>query len=221
MNNGLTLNSGKTKVMILGSDAYTREFELETLPCFVLDGTSLPYVTKARSLRVMFTNTLDWRVHAKHVTRKAFGSLYTLRFFSHALTRDVRKHLAETLIFPQFHYAVPVYNHLDKDRTEKLEKALKACVRFVVGRILRRDHITPYRLALGWLSANRRRLYFIGLQAFKVVYNAHPLYLTQRFNCRLNVDLDLRRSDRHSPQSFEPPPRRTEAYKHSFALRPP
>ena len=59
-NNGLTLNSGKTKVMILGSDAYTREFDLETLPRVVIDGTSLPYVTEARSLGVMFTNTLDW-----------------------------------------------------------------------------------------------------------------------------------------------------------------
>ena len=62
------------------------------------------------------------------------------------------------------------------------------------------------------------KAYFIGLQAFKVVANAHPLYLTQRFNCRLNVDLVLRLSDRHPPQSFELPPRRTEAYKHSFAL---
>ena len=97
----------------------------------------------------MFTNTLDWRVHANHVTRKVFGSLYTLRFFSHALTRDVRKHLAETLVFSQFDYAAPVYNHLDKDRSEKLEigKALRACVRFVVGRIPRRDHIT---LLIGW-----------------------------------------------------------------------
>ena len=117
----------------------------------------------------MFTNTLDWRVHAKHVTRKVFGSLYTLRFFSHALTRDVRKHLTKTLVFPQFDYAASVYNHLDKDRTEKLEKALKACVRFAVGKIPRCDHITPYRLALGWLSAKRRRLYFIGLQAFNGV----------------------------------------------------
>ena len=217
-NNGLTLNSGKTKVMILGSDAYTRELDLETVPRVIIDGTSLPYVTETRSLGVMFTNTLDWQVHAKHVTRKVFGSLHTLRFFRHALSRDIRKHLAETLVFPLFDYAAPVYNHLHKDRTDKLEKALKACVRFVVGRIPRRDHITPYRLALGWLSAQRRRLYFIGLQAFKVVANAHPAYLTKRFNCRLNVNLDLRRSDRRPPQPFEPPPRRTEAYKHSFAL---
>ena len=89
---------------------------------------------------------------------------------------------------------------------DKFEKVLKACVRFVVGRIPRRDHITPNRLALGWLSAQWRQVYFIGLQAFKLVANAHPAYLIERFKCRLNVDLDLRRSDRRPPQPFEQPP---------------
>ena len=95
-NNGLTLNSGKTKVMILGSDAYTRELDLETLPRVIIDGTSLPYVTEARNLGVMFTSTPDWQVHAKHVTRKVFG---------HALSQDILEHLAETLVFPLFDYA--------------------------------------------------------------------------------------------------------------------
>ena len=38
------------------------------------------------------------------------------------------------------------------------------------------------------------------------------------FACRLNVDLELRRSNRRPPQPIEPPPRQTEAFKHSFAL---
>ena len=59
----------------------------------------------------------------------------------------------------------------------------------------------------------------IALQAFKVVGNAHPLYLDERFNCRLNIDLDLRRSAPNLLQSFEPPQRRNEAFKHSFALK--
>ena len=99
-----------------------------------------------------------------------------------------------------------------------LERALKACVRFVVGNIPRRNHVTPHRLALGWLSALRRRQYSIGLQTFKIVANAHPHYLTDGVACRLDVDVDLRRSARRPPQPFEPPPRLTEAFKHSFAL---
>ena len=88
----------------------------------------------------------------------------------------------------------------------------------MIGNIPRRDHITPYRLALGWLSALRRRQYFIGIQIFKVIAHAHPSYLVDRFACMLDLDFDLRRLRRRPPQPFEPPPRRTEAFKHSFAL---
>ena len=216
--NGLTLNSAKTKFLIICSEAYTRELDPLTIPRVVIDGCVLPYTTEARSLGVTFTNTLNWQARAKAVTRRVFASLYTLRFFRRALSRDVRKHLAETLVFPQLDCAALVYNHLDKTRVLMLERALKACVRFVVGNISRRNYVTPHRLALGWLSALRRRQYFIGLQACKVVANAHPHYLTDRFACRLDVDVDLRRSARRPRQPFESPPRRTEAFKHSFAL---
>ena len=165
-----------------------------------------------------FTNTLDWQFHARLTTRKVLGTLFTLRFFRHALTGAIRKHLVESLAFPLFDYASPVYNQLDDERVKKLETAMNACVRFVVGNIPRLGHVTPHRLALGWLSAKRRREYAICLQAFKVVAYGLPHYLTEHFNCRLSFDLDLRRSDRHPPQPFEPPPRRTEAFRHSFAL---
>ena len=167
-----------------------------------------------------FTNSLDWQVHARLITCKVFGTLFTLRFFRHALSRGIRKYLVESLAFPLFDYASPVYHYLDDARVKKLETTMNACVRFVIGNIPRCGHVTPHRLALGWLSAARRREYAICLQAFKIVANGYTSqYLTERFNCRVLVDLDLRRSDRHPPQPFEPPPRRTEAYKHSFALR--
>ena len=124
--NGLTLNSAKIKVLIIGSEDYTRKLDLATIPRVVIDGCVLPYVTEARSLGVTFTNTLDWQAHAKTVARRVFASLYTLRFFHSALSRDVRKLLAETLVFPQFDYVTPVYNHLDKTRVLMLERALKA-----------------------------------------------------------------------------------------------
>ena len=63
--NGLTLNSSKTKVIIVGSVAYTRDLDLTSLPRVIIDGCSLPYVTEARNLGVKFTNTLNWHIHTK------------------------------------------------------------------------------------------------------------------------------------------------------------
>ena len=50
--NGLTLNSAKTKILIIGSEAYTRELDPLTIPRVVIDGCVLPYMTEARSLGV-------------------------------------------------------------------------------------------------------------------------------------------------------------------------
>ena len=101
---------------------------------------------------------------------------------------------------------------------KKLQTTLNACVRFVVGNLQRRAHVTPTRLDLGWLSAYRRREYFIGLQVFTVLVNARPSYLVERFAYRQSIDLTVKRSERYPPQAFATPRRRTEAFKHSFAL---
>ena len=55
-----SLCSAKTKVLIIGSEAYTRELDVLTIPRVVIDGCVLPYATEARSLGVTFTNTLNW-----------------------------------------------------------------------------------------------------------------------------------------------------------------
>ena len=110
------------------------------------------------------------------------------------------------LVFSQFDYSAPIYNHLDKDPTDKLEKELMRAIRGRQNTSPRRHHA---------LYACTSSI----LQAFKVVVNAHPSYLSEGFHYRLNVDLDLRRSDRCPPQPFKPPRRRTETYKHSFALK--
>ena len=96
----------------------------------------------------------------------------------------------------------PVYHHLDKTRVKNLDTALNTCVRFVLGNLTRRSHVTPPRMDLGWLSVCGRREYFICIQAFAVVANAHPSYLIESFICRQCTDLTVRRSERNPPQAF-------------------
>ena len=87
----------------------------------------------------------------------------------------------------------------------------------MVGNLPRHAHVTPSRLDLGWLSAYRRREYFICLQAFAVLANARLSYLVERLTYRQSLDLTARHSERRPPQAFAPPRRRTKAFKHSFA----
>ena len=105
----------------------------------------------------------------------------------------------ESFIFPRFDYACVVYHYLDKTRCDKLQVTLKACVRFVVGHLPFLAHETPHLLGLHWLSARRRREYFIGTLAYVVVANDSPADLSERFHRRQHIDLNVRRSERRPP----------------------
>lgn len=51
----------------------------------------------------------------------------------------------------------------------KLQRLLNACDRFVYGNIPRMTHVTPYRLALGWLFPLHRRNLLLAALAFMIV----------------------------------------------------
>ena len=159
--NLLLLNPLKTKVMILSSELYTTRFDLTSLPRVMIDGHALR-IQETRNLGVILTPTLCWKKHASEVTHKVFNTLHTLLFHRRSLSRSLRNCLVESIVFPRFDYACAVYHYLDKTRFEKVQVTLKACVRFVVGRLLFLAHVTPHLLGLHWLSAHRLREYFIG-----------------------------------------------------------
>ena len=92
-------------------------------------------------------------------------------------------------------------------------------MRFVVGQLPFRAHVTPHLLSLGWLSALRRREYFIGILVYTIVARDTPDYLVHRLRRRQNVDVFVRRSERHPPQAFVPLTPRTERSLQTF-LRP-
>ena len=118
---------------------------------------------------------------------KVYRALCALCFYKHTLSRQLKRSLVESLVFPRFDYACAVYHDVDQTQNLKLERAQNACVRFVVGNIAFRDHVTPYRLDLEWLSVVRRREHLIGSMAYNIIANGNPSYLASRFVI-LNVD---------------------------------
>ena len=107
--------------------------------------------------------------------------------------------LVESLIFPYFNYLCVVCQDLNITLTNSLEILLKAYVRFVIGNIPFPAHVTPHRIALGWLSAKRKLEYFIVMQAYKSLAALNPSYVHSRFS-RVGENITLRRSERHLAQ---------------------
>ena len=199
----------------MGSQIYTSRFDLSTIPRVKILDKPLVYETAVKSLGVWLTPTLNWKTHVSQVSRRVHCALHSLKNYKHALSRQLKKELVESLVFPHFDYGCAIYYNVDVTRALKLQRAQNACVRFVYGNIGRREHVTPHRLELGWLSAAYRRDYFLGTLAFRVIAFRYPEFLAKAFTL-INVDINIRTSSRLPPKSLYYPPRRTDTLNCSF-----
>ncbi|CAB0037290.1 unnamed protein product [Trichogramma brassicae] len=120
------------------------------------------------------------------------------------------------MIFATFDYGSSVFYDLNKEQSLQLHRLHNACVRFVYGTIPHRAHVTPYRLALGWLSAQRRRDYNIIVQAINVISRQSPKPLSGLFTFRANRLLH-RAARRQPPRELTHKAARTQALHNSFA----
>ena len=132
------------------------------------------------------------------------------------LSTDIRIKLVSALILPHLDYCCLVYHGLAEGLNLKLQRLLNLCIRFIYN-LRRSEHITPYRQRLSWLSVENRRLYFLGIMAYRVRNLTVPAYISDLF---CEPSSDLRHSTRHSdPQlAFHIPLHRTTTYCSSFRL---
>lgn len=215
--NGLKLNSGKTVAIIIGSAAYISKLDLSSIPKVRVLNTDIPYQDRISSLGVSISSSLNWDRHITDISSRVYAALHSLRFYKHALSRSLRKELVQTLIFPHFDYACAVYHDMSGEQNVRLHRLLNACVRYVYGTIPWDAHVTPYRLALGWLSVKRRRELFIGLQGFKIAKFNAPSYLADHLIPYHDCP-DLRLSSRIPHGYYLPRKARTTTLEKSFSF---
>ena len=213
--------------MILGSEAYitSPEHNIHSLPTILINGTSLQYVKLVKNLGIWLTPTLNWSQHVNSILKKVHSSLGSLNFYRRALSIPLKKQLVLTLVLPHFDYASVVFIDLDKTRTQELQVAYNACIRFKFGYIsyipssnIRyvSTHLTHKRFELSWLSLTRSRHLQLALLVYKAIVTKLPSYLFHSLTLRNNTSLTSS-SHRLSPRPFFIKFPRTEAWKYSFS----
>ncbi|CAB0032936.1 unnamed protein product [Trichogramma brassicae] len=101
-----------------------------------------------------------------------------------------------------------------------LQRLQNACIRYIYGTIPRTAHVTPYRLALGWLSAEGRREVINCSLASRIIRDASPGYLRSGFRV-IGVPtetVEIRQSARRRPPVLYYKAPRTASLDHSFAF---
>ena len=58
--NGIQLNIGKSKILVMGSRAFVNRIDINTLPPIRVESKTIPFVNEVRNLGVIMTANLSW-----------------------------------------------------------------------------------------------------------------------------------------------------------------
>ncbi|CAB0039402.1 unnamed protein product [Trichogramma brassicae] len=182
--NLIRLNSNKTGAMLCGG-----RFRISSAldggpPRLFVDGVPIVNSASLKILGCIIAPSLSWNLQMNRVSSSVHHVLHALRHNRHALPHALRQRLVAALVFPYLDYAAPLILDLDAHNSAKLHRLHNSAVRFVFGNIPYNAHVTPYRLALGWLSSRRRCEYIAVLLALKIISTREPRGLAELFTVR-------------------------------------
>ena len=107
VNNSLELNPRKTESFVI------RTRQRRTLQNFSVSFNNAALVpsSKAKILGIVVDANLSWEAHVSLVVRRCYATLSGLSKLSGSLSRDVKKFLIESLVFPHM-YCITVWGGL-------------------------------------------------------------------------------------------------------------
>ena len=200
-NNYLKLNQDKTQILCISSKncTCTKPQQLNVM------GELINVKTSAKYLGIWLDEHLSFTKQINQVCSQGYGTLRNLwKISSKILDINLRTQLIHTFILSKLNFCNALYFSLPKKELAKLDKLLKAGVRFIFK--LNRtyvqtdgtyivQHMTPYLQELHFLPISYRLDFKICLMVYKCFNNKAPEYLSNLLIPRKNVVLGTRLDD--------------------------
>jgi len=211
-NCGLTLNTRKTKAIILRSSQNLSNIKSLTIPQITVGTDVITYSDEVKDLGVIITSDLTWNRHVNTISSKVHHVLHNLKFRCSFLPPSVKLSLVNSLVIPHLDYATLVIADLSAYLNTKLQRLQNNALRFTY-HSRRDERLAPYRMKANWLTISSRRKFFLGNLTYQIITTSHPSYLADRF---IPVDDSVRRSSRLHHSRFVLSVPHTNIYARSF-----
>ena len=210
LENGLIVNTDKTKVMLFASSKRKKTAELN----IVMDGELLEKVTKFKYLGVVVDQNLDWTPHVNEVIKKLCSSVACIRRIRHCVTKSTLTQLYYSLFLPHIDYCCTAWGCTTKTNLGRLQRCQNKFARLVLNAEYRTSTVSLLD-ALKWQSIEKRLSYQYCIMAYKSLNDMGPPYLSHLLS-RRNVVYSTRHVE--SNQLYLPIPK-TENKKRSFSYK--
>ena len=210
--NGMIINSLKTKVMLVTTNQKRQRLENEKLD-LKFNNETLNTISNDKILGVFVDKNLNWTDHIKHLTKKINASIWLLSKIKKYLSQEHRIQFYKSYIQPHIDFCSIVWGSSSESNKCKIFKLQKRACKVILD--YRVDNSTEAMQSLKIMSIYDRLYLRKAKFMFKIFNNTAPVYISENFTLRNNVNtsINLRSS---AAACFIPPKPRTEYYKHSL-----
>ena len=189
-NNKLCNNSGKTEIILFGSQSHLSATRIEKL---IIDGTELNYSDEAKNLGVIFDKHMTMERQINKICKSVYFNIKNISHIRKCLNKNDTKAVVNALVTPHLDYGNSLLYGIPGKLLNKLQIAQNSAVR-LIEKIGKREHITNKRKDLHWLPIEARIQYKLLLLTWKCIHNQAPDYLKDLISLRPSVRL-LRSND--------------------------
>ena len=189
--NGLSLNSNKYDVLLLGTAAKLRTIEaIEQMS--VIDA-SINTTDSIKNLGVFLDSGLTFNKHVGKVCQSSYFHIMVLRRIRGSLSPEVTNTVACATVGARLDYCTSILYGTSKYNISRLQR-VQNTLTHVATRTKKFDHITPVLRRLLWFPIKCRIEYKVAMLALKIQETCQPNYLSHAIQAK-EVTRNLRTSD--------------------------
>ena len=190
--NGMALNPDKSEAIVFGTRQ--RHPAYSSLTSVDVCGHQVPITNHIKVLGVTLDSHLTMANHITSVCRSSFYHIRAFRHIRSALTEDMSKSVATSLVGSRVDYANSILHGSAQKHIARLQRVQNALARVVSGpgAAYRSSSLTLQ--SLHWLPVEQRINYKIAMVTFNALHTGQPEYLRSLLNYRVSSRA-LRSSD--------------------------
>lgn len=211
-NNGMLLNSSKTKVMLVTTSQKRQRLSAVDLKLHYMN-ESLQMVSSDKILGVHVDNNLNWTDHVKNTSKKISSNIWLLSKLKHYLSQAHRIQFYKSYIQPHLDFCNIIWGNTSDSNKLKIFRLQKRACRIILDYNVEDSQEAMKSLKI--LSLYDRIYLRKAKFMFKVFNEIAPTYISENFNLRHDSDacISLRSS---ASRCFVPPMPRKECFKQSM-----
>ena len=211
-NNGMVLNSAKTKVMLIATRQKRQKLNTSHLDLQYMDET-LKMISSDKILGIFVDDSLTWSHHVKHVCKKISSYIWLLSKIKHFLSQAHRVQFYKSYIQPHIDFCNIVWGNSSESNKMKIFRLQKRACRIILNYHVEDSHAALSSLKI--LSVYDRLFLRKAKFMFKVYHELTPKYISENFTRRNEMDMSVHLRST-ATGCFVPPLPKKECFKRSM-----